>query len=99
MISIVIPVFNEERYLAECLNSLTLWHRWMMTLLNWLKRWYRGWGGEIGGDMGTYFTNYEKSEYEIILVDNGSTDRTLNRKLQIANLPINKKSHKEGVKQ
>jgi len=63
MISIVIPVFNEERYLAECLNSL-------MAL------------------------DYEKSEYEIILVDNGSTDKTL----EIArNYPI-KIFIKEGVK-
>lgn len=63
MISIVIPVFNEERYLAECLNSL-------MAL------------------------DYEKSEYEIILVDNGSTDRTL----EIARTYPIKVLIREGVK-
>lgn len=55
IVSIIIPVFNEERYLAECLKSL-------MAL------------------------DYEKSHYEVILVDNGSTDKSL----EIAkNYPIN----------
>lgn len=45
-VSIVIPVFNEERYLPSCLMSL-------MAL------------------------RYPKDRYEILLVDNGSTDRTL----------------------
>lgn len=45
-VSIVIPVLNEERYLAECLTSL-------MSL------------------------EYPKDRHEILLVDNGSTDRTL----------------------
>lgn len=45
-VSIVIPVFNEERYLPSCLTSL-------MSL------------------------SYPKDRHEILLVDNGSTDRTL----------------------
>ena len=45
-VSIVIPVFNEERYLSLCLTSL-------MSL------------------------SYPKDRHEILLVDNGSTDRTL----------------------
>jgi glycosyltransferase involved in cell wall biosynthesis len=45
-VSIVIPVFNEERYIASCLNSLTK-------------------------------LNYPSEKLEIILVDNGSTDRTM----------------------
>jgi|25_taG_2_1085351.scaffolds.fasta_scaffold00113_23 glycosyltransferase involved in cell wall biosynthesis len=45
-VSIVIPVLNEERYLAACLTSL-------MSL------------------------RYPKDRHEILLVDNGSTDRTL----------------------
>jgi glycosyltransferase involved in cell wall biosynthesis len=45
-VSIVIPVFNEERYIAECLNSV--------------------------GNL-----NYPAERLEVILVDNGSTDRTL----------------------
>lgn len=45
-VSIVIPVLNEERYLAACLTSL-------MAL------------------------SYPKDRHEILLVDNGSTDRTL----------------------
>lgn len=45
-VSIVIPVFNEERYLNRCLTSI-------MSL------------------------SYPKDCHEIILVDNGSTDRTL----------------------
>jgi peptidoglycan/xylan/chitin deacetylase (PgdA/CDA1 family) len=46
MISVVIPALNEERFLPECLESLT-------------KQDYKG-------------------EYEIIVVDNGSTDNTAN---------------------
>ncbi|MFT6907217.1 MAG: glycosyltransferase involved in cell wall biosynthesis [Oleiphilaceae bacterium] len=46
VVSIVIPVFNEERYLGSCLTSL-------MSL------------------------SYPKDRHEILLVDNGSTDRTL----------------------
>lgn len=45
-VSIVIPVFNEERYLSSCLNSLR-------TL------------------------NYPEHRREILLIDNGSTDQTL----------------------
>lgn len=45
-VSIVIPVFNEERYLAPCLTSLTS-------------------------------LTYPKDRHEILLVDNGSTDRTI----------------------
>lgn len=45
-VSIVIPVFNEERYLPSCLTSL-------MSL------------------------SYPKDRHEILLIDNGSTDRTL----------------------
>lgn len=45
-VSIVIPVFNEERYLPSCLTSL-------MSL------------------------SYPKDHHEILLIDNGSTDRTL----------------------
>lgn len=46
MVSVVIPVFNEERYIAECLSSVTK-------------------------------LTYPSEHFEIILVDNGSTDRTL----------------------
>lgn len=45
-VSIIIPVFNEERHLASCLTSLKS-------------------------------LSYPKDRYEILLVDNGSTDRTL----------------------
>ena len=45
-ISVVIPVYNEERYLGACLTSLAK-------------------------------LDYPDSEVEIILVDNGSTDRSL----------------------
>jgi cellulose synthase/poly-beta-1,6-N-acetylglucosamine synthase-like glycosyltransferase len=45
-VSVVIPVLNEERYLAACLSSL-------MAL------------------------TYPHDRYEVLLVDNGSTDRTL----------------------
>lgn len=45
-VSIVIPVFNEERYLSSCLSSV-------MAL------------------------NYPKDHLEILLIDNGSTDRSL----------------------
>ncbi|KKN43726.1 hypothetical protein LCGC14_0700410 [marine sediment metagenome] len=45
-VSIVIPVFNEERYLLSCLTSLML-------------------------------LSYPKDRHEILLIDNGSTDRTL----------------------
>ena len=46
-ISIVIPVFNEERYLRDCLDSLTK-------------------------------LDYPADKLEIIIVDNGSTDNSLN---------------------
>jgi len=42
-ISIIIPLFNEEKYISDCLNSLLL-------------------------------LDYPKDKYEIIVVDNGSTD-------------------------
>lgn len=45
-VSIIIPVLNGERYLAECLDSVTL-------------------------------LNYPAEKLEVILVDNGSTDKTL----------------------
>lgn len=45
-VSIVIPVLNEERYLAACLTSLVA-------------------------------LSYPKDRHEILLVDNGSTDRTI----------------------
>jgi glycosyltransferase involved in cell wall biosynthesis len=45
-VSIVIPVFNEERYLHSCLTSI-------MSL------------------------SYPKGRHEVLLVDNGSTDRTI----------------------
>ena len=43
MISIVIPVFNEERYIGKCLNSLE---------------------------------NQNFKDFEVIVVDDGSTDRS-----------------------
>ena len=52
-VSIVLPVFNEERYLESCLKTL----------------------GQI---------EYPKDKYEIITVDNGSTDNSLNIAKQYA---------------
>jgi len=46
MVSIIIPVFNAERYIDQCLSAL----------LN---------------------LDYPKDKYEIIIVDNGSTDKTV----------------------
>lgn len=45
-VSIIIPVYNEELYLNDCLNSV-------------------------------YSLDYPKSKVEVIVVDNGSTDRSL----------------------
>ncbi|MCW8091304.1 glycosyltransferase [Alteromonas sp. ASW11-130] len=45
-VSIVVPAYNEEKYLAQCLTSLTN-------------------------------QTYSKERYEIIVVDNGSTDETV----------------------
>lgn len=63
-VSIVIPVFNEERYLSSCLESLTS-------------------------------LSYPKERHEILLVDNGSTDRTLEIAQRFDEVSIH---IKEGVK-
>ncbi|ALC16851.1 glycosyltransferase, GT2 family [Desulfuromonas soudanensis] len=67
-VSIVIPVFNEERYLADCLNSL-------MEL------------------------SYPKEMFQIILVDNGSSDGTIDiaRRYPI-NIFVKEKSKVGGVR-
>lgn len=46
-ISIIVPCFNEEKFIKQCLESLVC-------------------------------QNYPKEKYEIIVIDNGSTDNTLN---------------------
>ena len=63
-VSIVIPVFNEESYLASCLTSL-------MSL------------------------NYPKGLHEILLIDNGSTDGTLEIAQEFSDVVIH---IKENVK-
>jgi len=45
-VSIVIPMFNEERYLAQCLDSI-------------------------------FKLDYPKDRFEVIIVDNGSTDKSI----------------------
>lgn len=61
-VSIVIPVFNEERYLSLCLTSL-------MSL------------------------SYPKDRHEILLVDNGSTDRTLQIAREFGDVAIHVKEN------
>lgn len=63
-VSIVIPVFNEERYLPACLTSLIS-------------------------------LSYSKDRHEILLVDNGSTDRTLEIAREFSDVSIH---IKENVK-
>ncbi len=61
-VSIVIPVFNEERYLSPCLTSLKS-------------------------------LSYPKDRYETLLVDNGSTDRTLEIARGFSEVYIHVKEH------
>ena len=56
-ISVIMPVFNEERYLEQCL----------ITLRN---------------------SKYPKNKYEIITVDNGSTDDSFNIAKQYSDLAL-----------
>jgi glycosyltransferase involved in cell wall biosynthesis len=45
-ISIIIPIYNEEKYIAKCLDSIIE-------------------------------SEYDKNEMEVLLIDGGSTDKTI----------------------
>lgn len=56
-ISIIVPAYNEEGVISDCLNSLVN-------------------------------LNYPKNEYEIIIVNDGSTDKTANVLCQMQNYEV-----------
>ena len=64
-ISIVIPCFNEEKYIGECLSSI-------------------------------FELNYDLNNLEVILVDNGSSDRTIEIASQFPVKILVKKNVKVG---
>ena len=66
--SIIIPAYNEEKFLPACLKSLNE-------------------------------QNYPNDDYEIIVIDNGSTDKTQDIVLQYgAKLIINEEKNISGLR-